>query len=138
MVGPKLSGPSRDSDYRRITLSPIRSRNTSIPLLWIANICYDLPHICKSTPLERVASSLPFHSPFFQIPDLVSSFHQHSGFQNRLFPTALRTNAVQLSFSPVNTGPNRYLPLALTLTKEIALKISPQCRNKPLTPYTVI
>jgi hypothetical protein len=75
-------------------------------------------HVCKNTPLERAASSLPFHGPFFQIPDLVSSFHQLSGFQNRLFPWVLRRKVVPLLFSPVNTGSNRSLPAALTLKNQ--------------------
>ena len=42
----------------------------------------------------------PFKARFFQIPDLVSSFHQLSGFQNRLFPRALRRKVVPLSCFP--------------------------------------
>ena len=98
-------------------------------------------HICKSTPLERVASSWTFHSPFLQIPDLLSLFRQNSGFQIRLFPWALRRNLYRCRFpcehcvksiSSFSTDPNEEKAL------NMGQKVSPKCQNKLLIPYTVI
>jgi len=95
-------------------------------------------HICKSTPLERVASSWTFHSPFLQIPDLLSLFRQNSGFQIRLFPWALRRNLYRCRFpcehcvksiSSFSTDPNE--EKALNMGAESFSEMSEQ------TPYTL-
>lgn len=102
--------------YRRTTVLAYPAGHETSPCCG-SRMFFRTDHICKSTPLEPAASSLPLHSPFFKIPDLVSSFHQLSGFQNRLFSRSLRRKVTSFSFFPVNNMSNRSLLSALTLTK---------------------
>jgi len=61
----------------------------------------------------------PFTARFFQVPDLVSSFHQHSVFQNRLFPRPLRRKVAPLPFFLwILCQIDLFLQQALTLTKQ--------------------